>query len=304
VLDAGVTTAVPFRGVDFLYRLDRPGDGTPFNANGRGVDAAFFRIMQIPLVRGRLFTEADHASAPPVIVVSDSFARTAFGDQDPLGRHINLGKPHEIIGIVGDVRYVSLDTDPYPAFYRATSQWSNELVCLVARTGPGSDDLGAAIRRVVRDVDPGQPVMNYTTVDRIVSESIADRRFFATATTTFASLALLLTLVGLTVVVARAVAERRREFAIRSALGATPARLLRDVMAGGLRPVLAGTVAGLGLAYAASTMLAQFLFNTTARDPMVFAAVGVVIVVTAALSAMMPARRAAGAAPAGALRAE
>jgi putative ABC transport system permease protein len=291
VLEAGLSSAVPFRGTDFMHRLNRTGDKSPFNANGRAVDPSYFQILRIPLIRGRLFSAADVATGPPVMVVSESFARTVFGGEEALGQYIDVDAPTEIVGIVGDLRYVSLDKEPYPAFYRPDAQWNTNLFCVVARTAPNSPNPGAAIRQAIREVDPAQPAMNLTTIDRIIHESIADRRFYTTATTAFASLALLLTVIGMTIVVARTVVERHKELAIRSALGATPGRLIRAIVGEGVRPVLAGTFVGLISAYAAATVLTRFLFNTVAREPQTFVAIAVLIVMTSALASLVPARR-------------
>ncbi len=291
VLEAGLSSAVPFRGTDFMHRLNRTGDKTPFNANGRAVDPSYFQILRIPLIRGRLFSAADVATGPPVMVVSESFARMVFGADEALGKYIDVDAPTEIIGVVGDVRYVGLDKEPYPAFYRPDSQWNTLLYCVIARTAPNSANPGAAIRQAIREVDPAQPAMNFTTIDRIISESIADRRFYTTATAAFASLALLLTVIGMTVVVARTVVERRKEFAIRTALGATPGRLIRAIVREGVRPVLSGTFVGLIAAYGAATILTRFLFNTVAREPLTFLSIAVVIVLTSALASLIPARR-------------
>ena len=146
--------------------------------------------------------------------------------------------------------------------------------------------------------------MNLTTVDQIVTASVADRRFYTLATTAFASLALGLTVVGLIVVISRAVAERRRELAIRAALGATASRLVRLIARQGLAPVFVGAGAGLAVAFASARLLQQFLFGVTPRAPLIFAGVAVLVVGIAAAAALVPARKAAETAPATALRSE
>jgi predicted permease len=303
VTQVSVATAAPFRPGDSMYRLDRS-DATAYNANGRAVDREYFEILGIPLLRGRLFAAEDIGTAPGVAVVSESFARAAFGAEDPLGQVVEFDKPAQIVGIVGDVRYVGFDKDPYPAFYRPATQMISGQMSLLVRTAPHVADVGAAIRRAVREVDPSQPVLHVMALERIIGESVADRRFYTTATAAFALVALLLTLVGLTVVVARAVVERRKEFAIRAALGATPARLVRAIVTDGMPPMLAGTAAGLIAAYTASTVLSQFLFNTPARDPLTYVSAATLIVATAALASWIPASRAADKAIAATLRSD
>ena len=304
VLEAGLTSAVPFRGVDFVYVLNRVGQTKSVAGNARFVDPGYFSVLKVPLTRGRLFADTDTPASPQVVVISESYAREMFGNDDPIGQQIEARTAAEVIGVVGDVRYQSFASDPYPAIYFPRTQSPNELICVVARTAPNAGNLGPAIRQVVRALDPNLPAMNLTTVDQIVSASVADRRFYTVATTAFASLALALTVVGLIVVISRAVAERRRELAIRAALGATASRLVRLVARQGLTPVLAGAAVGLAAAFASARLLQQFLFGVTPRAPLIFAGVAALVIGIAAVAALIPARRAAKTTPASALRAE
>lgn len=294
VLEVGLTTAVPFRGTDFMLRLNKTGetDKEAFNANGRAVDAAYFDIMRIPLVRGRLIQASDTANSLPVVVISQSLARQLYGENDPIGQRLDLDSPTEIVGVVGDVRYVSLDKDPINALYRPAPQWSVGLVCLVIRSASNAASLPAAVRGAIRDVAPALPAMNMTTIDQIVSDSVADRRFYTTATAAFALLALLLTMGGLSIVVARAALERRRELAIRGALGAAPRGLLALVMREGMLAVGAGTLFGLAGAFAAAKALVPFLFRVAPREPWVYSAVALIVVSVAAIASSWPAWRA------------
>jgi predicted permease len=304
VLEAGLTSAVPFRGVDFSLVLNRAGAGKNVGGNGRFVDAGYFSVMRMPPVRGRTFSENDTAVSPKVVVISESYAAKMFGTEDPLGKTIAYHEPVDVIGVVGDVRYQGFDKDPYPAIYFPRAQWPENLICLVARTAPAAGDLVPAIRAVVHDLDPTLPIMNFTTVDQIIRESVADRRFYTTSTAAFAAVALLLTAVGLVVIVARAVVERRRELAIRAALGAPAARLVGLVVRQGLMPVVVGSLCGLVAAYAGATVLGQFLFQVAPRAPLVYGGVAALIVSVSAVASLLPARRAIGAPLATTLRAE
>lgn len=202
VLDAGITSAVPFRGTDFTQVLRAVGQTRTVVGNGRFVDAGYFDVMRIPLVRGRLFSENDTATNAKVALVSESYAREMFGAEDPIGKKIDYDGPTEVVGVVRDVRYVALDKNPQPAVYFPATQGRSLIVCLVARLAPDAGDLGSAIRSVIHGLDPALPAMNMTTIDQIVDESIANRRFYTTATGAFASIALVLTIVGLVVIVA------------------------------------------------------------------------------------------------------
>jgi ABC-type antimicrobial peptide transport system permease subunit len=178
------------------------------------------------------------------------------------------------------------------------------LVCLVVRAAPGAPPLGPALRDAIRDVDPTIPAMDITTIDAILADSVGDRRFYTTTTTAFAGLALLVTAAGLTVVIARSVVERRREMAIRTALGARASQLVALAARQGVVPVLAGAAAGLAAAWFASALLEPFLFELTADDARVYVAAGVVTIVVGMAACLLPARRLTHFAPASVLRGE
>ena len=316
VVDAGMTTAVPFRGVDFLHVYDAPGCETPpgrrptpecyerrAGANRRTVDPGYFSVMRIAPTRGRLLAATDTADAPRVAVVSESFARRMFGDENPLGR--TFGSPQmQIVGVVPDLRYVSRTAEPYSAVYVSRAQDPSELICLVIRTAAGAEGVGAAVRRAVHETDPTVPAMRMTTVDRIVSDSVADRRFYTTTSAAFAGLALLLTAAGLILVIARSVVERQREIAIRNALGARNGQLIRLVARQGVIPAAAGTLVGLAAAWIASGMLEQFLFDVSGRAPLIYIFTGTATLAVAFVACLIPARRLSRLAPATVLRAE
>jgi putative ABC transport system permease protein len=283
VIDVGLTSAVPFRGVDFFMTLPRLGGTKEFPGSGRMVDDGYFSVLRIPLLRGRLFAAQDVATAPKVMVISESYARKAFGSEDPLGKFMNRNGPVEIVGVVGDVRYEGLDREPREAVYFPRSQNPEALLCVVVRgTLPGSV-LGPAIIRAIHDVDPALPAMRLTTIGRIIDESVASRRFYTLATLAFSVIALLLTVVGLSVVVARVVAERRRELAIRSALGAALSHLVGQATRDGLAAVAIGLAAGIAGAYASAVLLKQFLY---AVDPRSLAAYGIVAALVLAITVM------------------
>jgi putative ABC transport system permease protein len=305
VLEAGMTTAVPFRGVDWSMALLPPGGGRRVFANGRMVDPSFFSVMKIPARRGRLFTPADTPASPRVAVVSESFGRQMFGADDPLGRTFDYDDgPVEVVGIVGDLRYVRRDQEAQPAFYFTRNQRPSELMCLVLRTAPGIPNMGAAVRAAIREVDSTLPPMNLTTIDQIISESVAERRFYTITTVAFAVLALLLTGTALVIVIARAAVERRRELAIRAAIGAPVRHLTALVARQATVPVLCGVAVGLSTAWYGTTILQQFLFQIQPREPLVYAIACGIILTIAALSSVLPARRASTLPPAVILRGE
>ncbi|HEY6358108.1 MAG TPA: ABC transporter permease [Vicinamibacterales bacterium] len=291
VTDVGLTSAVPFRGVDSTSLLTRVGGLKRYAANTRSVDAGYFSVMRIELVAGRLLTDRDTVTGPKVVVISESYARKMFGTANPIGQFIDFGEPVAVVGVVHDVRYVGFDQEPASAVYLPNAQWPDELVCVVLRAAPNAGDLGPAIRRVVRDIDPALPVMNLTTIDDILDQSVADRRFYTVSTTAFATLALLLTMTGLVVIVARSIVERRRELAIRAAIGASASRLTWLVALEALRPVVAGTAIGALGAVAAATVLGRFLFNVAPHNPLIYGAVVLLVTGVAAAASVVPSRR-------------
>jgi predicted permease len=304
VVDAGLTSAVPFRGTDFTMVLSAVGETKTVVGNGRFVDPGYFSVLRIPLLRGRLFSAHDTAASERVAILSESYARQMFGSDDPIGKRIDPDEPAEVVGVVGDVRYVARDSEPQPALYFPASQGTSLLICLVARTAPNAGDIGPAVRQIIHDLDPAQPAMKMTTIDQIVNESVANRRFYTTATGAFAALALALTIAGLAVIIARTVVERRRELAIRTALGATARRIVGLVLRQGLWPIGIGTALGIASAYVGALAIAPFLFEVGPRQPLVYAAAGTFIVLVAVSAAFVPARRAADIAPASVLKAQ
>jgi putative ABC transport system permease protein len=305
---AAITTAVPMRGVDFRHELAPPG-GPPRTAHMRAVTPGFFDLLRIPVRAGRVFTESDRADSPRVMVVSESLARLLFGPQNPIGRRLPYGQGpaadegYEIIGVVGDVRYAEVVQEATPAFYVARAQNPTRLICLVVKPQPGMRDrVTDALRGIVRTLDPEQPIEGLAALSEIVSESTADRRFYAFATAAFGSIALLLAVAGLFGAVSRTVMERRREIAIRAAVGADSREIVRLVLGYGLIPVAAGAAAGTLAALAGSRLLRGFLFEVAPTDASTYAAAVVLVVAVGAAACVLPARRALRFEPASLLR--
>jgi putative ABC transport system permease protein len=298
VARAGVSTAVPMRGVDFRIVIGPQGQ-TPQVGAGRTVDPEFFRIMNLRLIAGRTFTDADTAGSEPVVVVSVSYGRRYFGDASPIGRALRMDdRDLRIVGVVGDTRYADAAREAFPAFYMPLAQHPSALLCVVAEPQPGmTAAVARGLREAVRALDPEQPVQDITTIDQIVSQSTSDRRFYAVSTTGFALVALALAIAGVFGVVARTVSERRRELAIRVALGAEPRRLLRLVYGYGLVPAAIGTCVGLAASLAAARWLRSFLFEIAPTDSRSFGAAAALILLVTAAACYLPARRALRMAP-------
>lgn len=309
VEEAAITSAVPLRGTDWLRVLhvtSRDGHKRDVGANEREVTPTYFRVMGIRLIAGRLFTDADDPTAPARMIVSASLARRIAGDeQSAVGRILPLDVPTEIVGVVDDVRSDSLAQAPRPAYYVPRAQSPSPLLCLVIRPKPGQQaSVGAAALGAIHRIDPRQTVQRVTTIDHIVDESVADRRFNAVVTGAFAAIGLLLALVGLAGAVSRHVIERTREIAIRIALGAEIGSVRRLV----LRQALVPVAVGLGTGAIASIWLTRWLqsqlFGVEPHDPLTLAGAGLGVIVFSAVTACLSAEAATRIDPITALRAE
>ena len=307
VIQAGVSSSVPLRGTDYMSLIDVPGSEERLLVNRRLIDPQYFTVMGIPLRAGRPFEDADTVSSRPVVIVSETLARRMFPEESAVGQVPNLalgGGRAEIVGVVGDVRHKSVDAASDPAYYLPRTQATTRLVCLVVHTLPGARNVPRDIRSIVRSIDPRQPIQGMTTLDRIISDSIADRGFYAVATAAFAVLALLLAGAGLYGVVTRSVAARVREFGIRMATGATPGDVIRLVLRRSLWQVGIGIVLGACVAYWLAGLLQVFLFEVEGIDAPAYAVAAVLILVASAVACFVPARRASRLDPMVALRFE
>jgi macrolide transport system ATP-binding/permease protein len=280
------------------------------------ISPAYFEAFGIPLVRGRHFTDGDRAGAAPVAIANESMARFYFGDADPLGRTIVLGGRRDvmtIVGIVGDTRHEGLRGEPPRTVYTPVGQPGESFdgrsgqfykLTAILRTAGDPEPFGALAARVVRDVDASASVDHVRTISQQVDAALVNERLLATLSTAFGLLALLLATVGLYGVTAYGVARRRREMAIRLALGASRRTVVVRVLSDTLAVSVAGVAIGLSVTFLATRTIASYLFDLSPTDPATLAAVAAVLIATAVLAALLPARRAATTPPTIALRAE
>jgi predicted permease len=275
------------------------------------VTPTYFRTLGIPVVKGRGFAETDDASAPHVVVISREAARRHFPGEDPIGQRIRLGWGSQadavggtVIGVVGDVKESGLDEDHLAEIYLPYAQKPVEGTDVVLRTSVPPLSLATAVRGAVHQLDPDLPVARIETLMQIVSASIAEPRFYTTLLTAFASTALLLAALGLFGVISVGVSQRTREIGVRMALGARSGDVLRLVLREAATLAVVGVVIGLGAALALSRTLSSLLFNLSPRDPVAFAVAPLVLLLTAVVAALLPARRAAHVDPIEALRSE
>ena len=313
VLSAAITNAVPLRtsqpfSAAFQIEgrtVDDP--NTRPTADPRIVSAGFFKTLGVPLVRGRAFTDADDRETQPVVVINKAMMRYWDGG-DPLGARISLDNGHSwatVVGIVGDVKQFGLDKPAVAQVYtplRQTAQGLGGLVLLRANGDPAT--MAAMIRDAVWAIDADMPVARVRTLDDIRDQYLATPRLTAMLLTIFAALALLVTVAGITGVIATSVSQRTQEFGVRMALGASRRTVLRMVVREGLALVAAGLVIGGVGAVAVTRVLATYLFDTKPTDPFTFSVVGIAFVVAGICACLGPAWRATTVDPMLALRTE
>ena len=275
------------------------------SAEGRSVSPSYFRTMGIALVRGREFTQADQQSHADVMVINEAMARKFWPGADPIGqRVIHMDEQHsrEIIGIVGDIKSFGLDAEAPPEMYAPYGAWWYMNVVVRSTASPGS--LLAAVREQVASLDKGVAVYNVTTMEDLMSRSVAPRRLNLFLLGTFAALALALAVVGIYGVLAFGVSRRQHEIGIRMALGALPRQILNLIIWQGMRLVLIGTSIGIIAAVALTRFMSALLFGIDSTDPFTFACVALLLAIVALAACYIPARRAMRVDPMVALRYE
>jgi predicted permease len=281
------------------------------------VDPDYLKAMRIPLRRGRFLTARDNEHSPPVVVIDEAFASKYFPNQDPIGKRLNTDDyDHaEIVGVVGHVKQWGLDRDDkeelHAQAYVSFMQLPDQAMALapsgtgaVMRSEGGTADLFGAVRRTTREMNGDLVVYGAQTMDEIISDSLAARRFPMILLGVFAGLALLLAGIGIYGVVSYLVGTRTREIGIRIALGAQRSDVLRLVLGQGAKMALAGVAIGLVAALALTRLMANMLFGVSATDPLTFAGVAVLLTAVSQAACYVPARRAMKVDPLVALRYE
>ena len=274
------------------------------------VTSDYFATMGIPLLRGRLIDARDGSQAERVVLINREAADTMFAGEDPIGRQVMIGPstapPRTIVGIVGDVRHQGLDRPLALQVYVPQAQWvwAETLMTLVVRTTGEPTALAAAVRGVVRDIDPAQPVTDVASYADVVASTTSTRRFVAGALGVFAAVALLLAVIGLYGALSVTVAQRRLEIGIRLALGARVEAIRQMVFVNGLQPVIVGVVIGTAVALVALRATTGLLFEVRSADPTALIGAAGLLLVAGAAACVGPAWRASRIDPARSLRAE
>jgi len=317
--------AIPFNGDDersfWLEDQPKPASNQMSMALLYLVGPDYLKVMDIPLRRGRFFTEHDDAKSPLVAVIDNTFARKYFPDEDPIGKRIVLddssGRKLEIIGVVGHVKQWGLDASLDSKFplqaqmYTPWMQASDSFIQLapgginaMVRYMGTSEATVAAIRRILDQISDQQIMYDPQTMDSIISDSLADRRFAMVLLGLFAALALVLASVGIYGVIAYVVEQRTQEIGIRMALGAQRSDVLRFMLWEGARLALTGIATGIVTALLLTRLMTKLLYGVSATDPLTFAVVAMLLAIIALAACFFPARRATCIDPMQALRAE
>jgi putative ABC transport system permease protein len=292
-----------------------PADAPPQSANFIPVGPDYFDTVGVKLAAGRKFTAFDDQDHPGVAIVNEAFVKHYFPNEEPLGKRIMPGPPgriwrqqklthFEIVGIVRDVKLAGLEAPSEPAYYLPASQAPLQDMTILVRTTVDPLSIVGAVRRAVWSVDPNQPISNVTTLEKVVDDSIAQRRLNMLLMGLFGGLAMLLSAVGIYGLLSHAVTQRTQEMGIRMALGAQVGDVLKLVLRQGMMLALAGVGIGLVGAFALTRLIRGLLFGVTPNDAMTFVVVAAVLTIVALLACYIPARRATKVDPLVALRYE
>lgn len=276
----------------------------------QAVSPGYFPTLGISLLRGRLLTAADRLGAQPVAVVNTEFVRRFLTGQEPIGRHLRRGPQAPwiaIVGIVGDVHRGGKAAAITPQVYYPAAQtnlYPVRVADFAFRAAGDPKTLMAAVQQQVWAIDKDQPVTNVKTLEEVISQSVAERRFQTLLLLLFAGLALALALVGVYGVISYSVSQRTGEIGLRIALGASRGAILRLVIEQAMLLVIAGIVAGAAGAYGLSRYLTSLLFEVKPTDPLTYSSLALLLTVVALIACYVPARRATQVDPMVALRYE
>jgi len=320
VESAAFTRALPNEGDDWSTWYWAEGEVQPEPGQwpltyAASVSPQYFTTLEVPVLTGRVFTEADNQTAEPVVIVNETFARRHWPHQDPAGKHVNFPAvtpgTRKVIAVVGDIKNNGLAASPHeqifipygqPAYLGTTAIVPN--IVLLCRTQVPPLSLGEDVKRELQGVDPGVAVSSIAAMDDVLGESVSDRQFSMVLLGLFAGLALVLAAVGIYGVISFSVSQRTHEIGLRMALGARLGQVQWMIVRAALNTVLVGLAMGGGISLLASRLISSQLFGVRSADPEVIGGAAVILVAVGVAAAFIPARRAAKVDPMVALRYE
>ncbi len=272
------------------------------------VSPAYFNVLGMTLVAGRLLDERDRDGMPRVVVISEETARRHWPDEDPIGQQFHLGRPDspllEVVGVVSDIRQYGVRNRPYPTAFLPYAQAPAGDYHVLLKTRVDPTTTVTTLRGVVHDMDPEMAISGIETMQDRIAANVANPRFLMLLAVTFALVAVVLAATGIYGVLAYSVSQRSHEIGIRMALGARRGMVLRSVLYQGLGLAGIAVVVGLPLAYLLSRAMRSLLFEIEAADPVTFSSIVVVVLTVSLAACYFPAARAAGSDPLKALRIE
>jgi predicted permease len=307
VQSASVVSALPLQGETWIDIVGTEHDPRPMvelpTTNVRFISPGYFQTLHVAFRDGSDFQERDRSRK--VCIVSANLAAAVWGNQNPVGRKLNDGdRLLDVVGVTPDFRSTSLDHNPVNMLYIPYWQRPRLSASLLVRSGMDPRGLTAALRRAIWDIDAEATVPEVHTLEEVMAQSVAQRRFQMMLVLLFAAAALALAAFGTYGVLSYAVTRRTSEMGIRMALGAERGDVLRMVLRQGMLPVLVGLAAGAAAALAVGRYLESLLFHVSPRDPVAFGVSGIVLLLVSAAACLIPARRATRVNPIDALRFE
>jgi putative ABC transport system permease protein len=312
VESAGMGNRLPLSGPSGLSTIEfeRGAGQEPGNiaaTDDTTITPDYLRTMNIPLLKGRTFTEQDNINSPMVVILDEEVARRAWPGEDPIGRRVRSGPTSpwaEVVGVVGHIRHEKLETDERLQIYWNYWQRARDRMSLVVRTSGDPHVLVTPVLDAIKSIDADQPTYAVRTMSEVVDQSISLRWFNALVVSLFAGSSLLLAMVGIYGVIAWTVKQQTREIAVRIALGANRRAVLTMVLGKGLRMTAVGIVLGVFGSFVVTRFLRSLLFGVTQTDPYTFVAVPTLLMVAAMLACLVPALRAIRVDPMAALKCE
>jgi putative ABC transport system permease protein len=309
VESVGVVSALPFgnvlHSVNFTIEGQTTSPDEVIMADYRVATADYFSVMKIPLMEGRLFSDHDSAKTVPVALISQNLAQRYFPNRNAIGAHLKIDdndqgpRSVEVVGVVGDVRHLSLDAEPSFHIYLPLRQipedgvvWITNNQFWLIRTAVNPQNLGTVIQRAIQSVDRDVPTSDIRTMDQYLETSVAPRKFNLWLLMVFAGAALVLAATGLYGVISYLVALRTNEIGIRMALGAQTSNVMSMILGQGITFAAVGITVGLIASLWLTRLMKTLLFNVSATDPTTFSAIALLLLLVALLASYIPARRA------------